>query len=174
MSNNTNSLVARSSMLIGPNDYERIFRDIQSSLQSSDEKNIIVCASTSECDSVCGIRILQASASLLTQTVHLQAMDCPQSRCKPLVVMKQAVLRYHACCVQQLLMNNGIHFSMYPVSGFGGYSEDLRGSAHWRGRLSEAISMTSPPPFAHGYARQLGPKSSYMIGVRLAHRPSKR
>lgn len=64
MSNNTISLVATSSMLIGPNDYERTLRDIQLSLQSSDEKNIIVCASTSECDSVCGVRILQASASL--------------------------------------------------------------------------------------------------------------
>lgn len=51
-------------MLIGPHNYERIFRDIQLSLQSSDEKNVIVFASTSECDSVCGVRILQASLLL--------------------------------------------------------------------------------------------------------------
>jgi hypothetical protein len=49
-------------MLIGSHNYERIFRDIQLSLQSSDEKNIIICASTAECDSVCGVRILQASS----------------------------------------------------------------------------------------------------------------
>ena len=48
-------------MLIGPQSYEHTFRDIQQSLQSSDEKNVIICASTAECDSVCGVRILQVS-----------------------------------------------------------------------------------------------------------------
>jgi len=48
-------------MLTGPQNYEQTFRDIQLSLQSSDEKNVIICASTAECDSVCGVRILQVS-----------------------------------------------------------------------------------------------------------------
>ena len=50
-------------MLIDSHNYERTFRDIQLSLQSSDEKNVIICASTAECDSVCGVRILQASST---------------------------------------------------------------------------------------------------------------
>ena len=59
-------------MLIGSHNYERTFRDIQLSLQSSDEKNVIICASTAECDSVCGVRILQASStSLVCKTLQL-------------------------------------------------------------------------------------------------------
>ena len=59
-------------MLIGSHNYERTFRDIQLSLQSSDEKNVIICASTAECDSVCGVRILQASStSIICKRIQL-------------------------------------------------------------------------------------------------------
>ena len=67
------NLVAASSMLIGPQSYEHTFRDIQQSLQSSDEKNVIICASTAECDSVCAVRILQVSfVGKVKESVHLR------------------------------------------------------------------------------------------------------
>ena len=47
--------------------------------------------------------------------------------------------------VQQLLMNNGIHFSMYPVSGF----EDIQKicEAQLTGEVgSQKLSRYLPPP----------------------------
>ena len=61
--------------------------------------------------------------------------------------------------VQQLLMNNGIHFSMYPVSGF----EDIQKicEAQLTGEVgSQKLSRyrpPPPPPFAHKYCQGIGP-----------------
>lgn len=63
-------------MLIGPQSYEHTFRDIQQSLQSSDEKNVIICASTAECDSVCGVRILQVSGVYEARRLVNRCFSC--------------------------------------------------------------------------------------------------
>ncbi|EIE25746.1 CDC45-like protein [Coccomyxa subellipsoidea C-169] len=62
-------------MLKEPHEYEALFQEVKADLQNSEEKKVLIFVSTSECDSVCAVRILQL-----------------------------------------LLMNNGIHFSTFPVS----------------------------------------------------------
>ncbi len=71
-------------MLIGPQSYEHTFRDIQQSLQSSDEKNVIICASTAECDSVCGVRILQVSGVYEVRSLAHHCTTCANAQHIPL------------------------------------------------------------------------------------------
>ncbi|CAL8469810.1 g9352 [Coccomyxa elongata] len=62
-------------MLTEPNEYGALFQQIKADLQNSEEKKVLIFVSTSECDSVCAVRVLQL-----------------------------------------LLMNNGVHFSTFPVA----------------------------------------------------------
>ncbi len=49
-------------MLREPQEYEAVFQELKADLQNSEEKNVLVFASTAECDSVCAVRILQVRA----------------------------------------------------------------------------------------------------------------
>lgn len=46
-------------MLTEPNEYGALFQQIKADLQNSEEKKVLIFVSTSECDSVCAVRVLQ-------------------------------------------------------------------------------------------------------------------
>lgn len=52
-------------MLKEPHEYEALFQEVKADLQNSEEKKVLIFVSTSECDSVCAVRILQVRLQLL-------------------------------------------------------------------------------------------------------------
>lgn len=46
-------------MLREPHEYEALFQQVKADLQNSEEKKVLIFVSTTECDSVCAVRILQ-------------------------------------------------------------------------------------------------------------------
>lgn len=52
-------------MLKEPHEYEALFQQVKADLQNSEEKKVLIFVSTSECDSVCAVRILQVRLHVL-------------------------------------------------------------------------------------------------------------
>ena len=155
-------------MLREPQEYEALFQELKADLQNSEEKNVLVFASTAECDSVCAVRILQVRAPaagalrgrcgcafqpFIDFKVASVVVLCSWEVRASLSTLKERACRVpdgisqyqrdpkiqewrndvmcicaHAqslevcarCCgppLQLLLMNSGVHFSTFPVSG---------------------------------------------------------
>ena len=49
-------------MLVGPDDYVKVYKSIKDEFYSSQERKVLVFVATDSCDSVCATKTLQVSA----------------------------------------------------------------------------------------------------------------